>query len=294
MIRKKIGSKSCEIDTEDNIDIVDVIDEDLQEISVVGEPDFSDESGDIRRNELSKRAAEFRNKHSDLNDFVSEEVATHNIECTCDVCMKSFFRKSDSKSWDCPYCGHKYELEDLEEINTLQENPYKDIQVSDTRAQERRQRFQNLFQHRSDTWEDGRKEQISLELGSDEYEEYLDDLQSNNPENSNDSFHDRLEQHNEDLVTKNYDGLDNPESAKLEDSSLDDAAKMQRREEMQKRDIHAIAVRETIAAAALTETLSDDQLARAITTDNEVLYDRNVKPDEYINALKEYVVGPGY
>ena len=47
MIRKKIGSKSCEIDNEDNIDIVDVIDEDLQEISVVGEPDFSDESGDI-------------------------------------------------------------------------------------------------------------------------------------------------------------------------------------------------------------------------------------------------------
>ena len=60
---------------------------------------------------------------------------------------------------------------------------------------------------------------------------------------------------------------------------------------MQKRELHGKAVRRAIEAAALTETLTDDQLARMITDDNVVLYNESVKPDEYVEALKNYVVG---
>lgn len=290
MIRKKIGSNKNNISLEDDVDFLDS--DDLEQIASIGESDISEDND--RYDVLSSRALEFRNNRSFIEDAVVENsVNKHGVECTCNFCMKSFFRKENSIVWMCPYCGHKYEVEDLEEVNTLQDNPYKDIVQSDQRAKDRKRRFQNVFQRRSETWQDGRKEQLSLEMGSDEYGEYIDDLARNNPENSDDTFHDKLEQHNEDLVTKQYDTpQENPETAKLQGKAGEDSVSVQKREEMQKRNLHAVAVREAIAAASLTESLTDDQLARAITTDNEILYNKSVKPDEYVEALKDYVVGP--
>lgn len=290
MFRKTIGSRNRGISEEDS---VDMIDDELEEIHMMREQNESDTSDAARREKLSKKAAIVRNRRSDTEMFVSDERATHDVECTCDLCMKSFLRKPDAKFWTCPFCGHKYELEDLEEVDTMSENPYKDMVVSESHLDERRNHFRSIFDKKSETWEDGRKEQISLELGSEEYEEYLDDLQRNDPENPDDKFHAKLEKHNEDMVTKNFDTTDNPEAEKAQRNDIKEtSAKIQAREEMQKRDIHAKAVREAIAAAALTETLTDDQLARAITSDNVVLYDKSVKPDEYVDALKEYVTEP--
>ena len=290
MIRKKIGSNKNSISVEDDIDFLES--DDLEQVVSIGESDVCEDNN--RRNALSLRAAESRNSRSFIEDAVIENsVNQHGVECTCNFCMKSFFRKEDSIVWTCPYCGHKYEVEDLEEVNTLQDNPYKNIAQSDQRAKNRQRRFQNVFQRHTETWQDGRKEQLSLEMGSDEYGEYVDDLARNNSENPDDTFHDKLEQHNEDLVTKQYDTpQENPETAKSQGKAGEDSVSVQKREEMQKRDLHAVAVREAIAAASLTESLTDDQLARAITTDNEILYNKSVKPDEYVEALKDYVVGP--
>ena len=283
MIRKRIGSSYSNVTSDDDINDDAA---DLEELLSIGESSSSD---DERRDILALRAFEARDKHSDLD----VDNKSHDLECTCDVCMKSFFRNPDEINIVCPYCGHKFQIEDLEEIDMMQDNPYKETVFSNERSVERQKRFQNLFQHRPETWEDGRKEQISLELGSDEYGEYVDDLSRNNPKNPDDTFHQNLERHNENLVTKQYDvPQENPEAAKSYEKSGETSISIQKREEMQKRSLHAAAVREAIAAAALTPSLTDDQLAHAITTDNEVLYNSGIKPDEYVEALKDYVVEP--
>ena len=288
MFRKRIGSAVSKTSVEDEIDMVD---EELETMSSIGESGLSDDTSVVRREKLSKVAATVRNKRED--DFVSESSAddkSHDVECTCDICMKTFMHKSTDKIWTCPFCGHKIEVEDdLEEVNELQENPYKEM-MDEKRTQESTKRFLKIFNHSSETWQDGRKEQISLELGSEEYGEYIDDLQANNPEKADDSFHTQLETHNEDLVTKAYDdATENPEVH--EKRKGESAVDIKKREEMQKRELHGKAVRRAIEAAALTETLTDDQLARMITDDNVVLYNESVKPDEYVEALKDYVVG---
>lgn len=51
-----------------------------------------------------------------------------------------------------------------------------------------------------DTWTNEDKGQIHLGLGSDEYDEYLEDLQEHNPLKPNDNMHQELAEHNQDLV----------------------------------------------------------------------------------------------
>lgn len=287
MIRRKIGSRGVNISDEDNVDMVG---EDLEEVHTISERGFGSNDAD-RSLKLSEKVMKSRNRSCD--DVPNEdEAVSHDIECMCDVCRKSFFRKPDEISWNCPYCGQKFAVDDLEEVDTMSENPYKDVVVSDEQSVLRQDRFRAVFEERrSGKWEDGRKEQISLELGSDEYNEYVDDLQENHPDQPDDAFHAALEKRNEDMVTKNFDtDADNLEAQKVSSKNGETTVDIQKREEMQKRDRHAIAVREAIAAAALTDTLTDDQLARAITSDNMILYDKGVKPDEYIEALKEYVL----
>lgn len=287
MFRKRIGSVSKNISLDDD---VDMIDEDLTEVSSIGGSMSSDNASVVRRQKLSQIAANVRNRReSDVVSDTSADKDSHDVECTCDICMKTFIHKSTDKEWSCPFCGHKMEVEDLEEVNELQENPYKD-QMDEKRTRESTKRFSRIFHRSSETWQDGNKEQISLEQGSEEYGEYVDDLQANNPEKDDDTFHDALEEHNENLVTKAYDDTsENPEVK--EQRKGESAADVKKREEMQKRELHGKAVRRAIEAAALTETLTDDQLARMITDDNVVLYNESVKPDEYVEALKNYVVG---
>lgn len=285
MGRKKIGSNRAMVSPEDNLDAVGF--DELEEVSSIG--DSRKTENDSRRATLSMKIMDVRNRRSS-----GEEVTVNrDLECTCDLCMKSFFRKEGEVEWHCPYCGHKFEAEYLEEVDTMQENPYKDANMSDEQSKERKRRLQTIFHQRTDTWQDGRKEQLSLEMGSDEYGEYVDDLANNRPDKEDDSFHARLAQRNADLVTKQYDSpKENEESAKLDHNVGEDSIAMQKREEMQKRDLHDDAVREAIAAASVTASTSDDQLARSISAENVILYNRSIKPDEYIEALKDYVVEP--
>lgn len=287
MVRKKIFSKNSNSSLDDDVDIA--LTDDLEPVSSVGSNEYLQSNGIAFH--MQQQMQKFRNNNvsSDSQDIQSSSE----LACECDICMKSFFRKQNDVSWACPYCGHKMQKDDLEELNEMQDNSYKNLNVSECRAIDRRAKFQHLLQSRSDNWQDGRKEQLSLEMGSDEYSEYVDDLSFNCPDKDSDSFHVRLEQYNEDLVTKGYDSpYENEESAKLDKDIGETPVEIQKREEMQKRDLHVHAVREAIAASELTESLSDDALARAITSDNIILYNKSVKPDEYIEALKEYVVEP--
>lgn len=253
----------------DNVSAVDdVVDESVKEERVLLE-------------KLDKQIVKQRERqHSD--DTLVEQV--------CLDCHRVFFRDAAMTKGCCPYCGVMYEVPDesLESEHLPEDDLACRLEEKGRNEMRRRQVF--LFDDDKKNWTDDRKEQISLIPGSPEYEEYIEDLQERNPFRPDDTMHEELESHNEDLVTKLYDKAS--ENTEVDDEFDPGAIVEQQRvhEESIKRSIHTYAVRAAIAAAATTETLTDDQLARAITTDNPVLYDRSVKPEEYDEALTEYVM----
>lgn len=215
------------------------------------------------------------------------------VEVTCDICHKSFWYKAADKDVICPYCGSYQHIEELEEIHVTRHDDATFIrqEMLNAKAKEQKLRRQQMIMTNiDDKWQDTRKEQISLELGSSEYQEYVEDLKEHNPFKPEDEMHQALEEHNEDLVTKLYDKRDNPEVKESDLRVSDSAAKILAREEQQKRSMHAQAVKAALASAVYTETMSDDALATAITTDNPVLYDSSIKPDDYVQAIEDYVM----
>lgn len=198
----------------------------------------------------------------------------------CDSCGKWFRCLLSDPNPVCPYCGRTQEREDLLQVTAF---------GSALAAQQKSTLMDKVreMQQRKETWEDGRKEQISLEMGSAEYIERVEDLKMHDPFRPDDERHVELEEHNEDLVMKNQETPD--ENPYAEDDGRNVLVEEKLRSEREKRARHSEAVRAAIASAAITETLSDDELARAITTDNELIYDPKVRPKDYVKKLDEYV-----
>lgn len=216
------------------------------------------------------------------------------IEYECDICHKVSYHKVIERDWCCPYCGYHHDPTVYEEVSAIQKNSLSvdvlaRLEEISRRPEPHRQGIV-IEPLKVDVWVDGRKEQISLEPGSAEYLEYVEDLAAQDPFRPDDKRHVQLEQHNENLVTKKYDSPDeNPEAD--EGVSAAEVHKRQKIYEQQlKRAEHTKAVRAAIAAAAATPGLSDDKLARMITTDNPALYDPSVNPDDYDEAVVDYVM----
>lgn len=212
------------------------------------------------------------------------------ISQVCEQCHKLFYvsRKESNHDPVCPYCWYSAVHEEEEEAGFVpsecEEQTLSNLEVKAAQSSTR----MRVRMERSGKWENTAKEQISLEPGSEEYREYLDDLEAQDPLQPDDPFHQTLEERNENLVTKLYEKpKDNPEAEEDEHGLL---KKQPILNEAMKRAIHADAVRTAIAEAAKTQTMTDDQLARAITTDNPVLYDPSVKVDEYDDVLADYVL----
>lgn len=222
--------------------------------------------------------------HSEKTADVKTDAGS--ISHQCDACHKVFWQKTGEPLGACPYCGSRIHLEELEELHVTNHEIHPVVQQLQDKIH-----MGAMLLARGSTWTDTRKEQISLEQGSPEYQEYVEDLQELDPMQPDDEMHAALEDHNEDIVTRLYDKLDKDnELAQQAAQQSDPAYKINAREESLKRSMHATAVRTALASAALTETLTDDQLARAITTDNPVLYDQNVKMDDYAKALSDFVM----
>lgn len=234
------------------------------------------------------------------------------VEFVCDVCLKPFVCKREDVDLVCPHCFAKHHIDiDLEEVHVTQRDSDGLVQRLDEKAKERAMihanggivvakevetsvRFtEDILNHNpKDKWEDTRKEQISLEPGSPEYLEYLEDLQDNDPSKPDDEMHVALEEHNEDLVTKGHDAEfeDNPESDDVFVDNIEDAAEQAQREKREKMDVHA-AVLETLAVmAASTETDADDKVLRSDSIQTDLINDRSVSADEYKQAAESYVM----
>lgn len=197
----------------------------------------------------------------------------------CEACRK-WFRNTAKPGEEvrCPYCGTKFEQ--ASELHVFDPN----LSNQDKARLYAKVQEQLL---KKEKWEDTRKEQISLEMGSSEYLERVEDLKLHDPFRPDDEMHAVLEEYNEDLVLKGMEKEAENPYASDDDRILE--IEQRRNLEREKRSLHAKAVRTAIASAAITETLADDQLARAITTDNELLYDPTVKPRDYVRKLDEYI-----
>lgn len=212
--------------------------------------------------------------HETDDDFDMNYRRDNEIQC---IHCHRFYSQGDV----CPFCHMTQQDDDCELIEPFQDSTALNVARQGVRLSH------TYFQKNS--WEDTRKEQLSLELGSPEYEAYEEGLMEQDPFRPTDDDYQALLEHNADLVTQVYDTVDNPFVDDDELIGKETAAKILAREQQQKRAIHSKAVREAVRAAAQTDTLSDDALARAITTDNPMLYDAGIKVDDYIEAVQDYI-----
>ena len=213
----------------------------------------------------------------------------------CPFCRHTFVPDSDDVDLVCPSCGKTQEVPDMEEVHLTRQDGSLVLQVKlQEKAKQQASTMGKLyFENRKALWEDTAKEQLSLEKGSDGYADRIEDLEASDPMQPDDPMHQRLEDYNEDLVTKLYEKAEeNPQADDEAERNAQIRLQAEVHEEQLKRSIHTEVVRAAIAAAAKTPTLSDDQLARAITTDNPALYDDSISFDQYDDAIMDYVMEP--
>lgn len=273
--RRKIGSGSFVTDYDD-----------ISESS--GLQLVSDKSSSLDPYQVERLRALCYEKIKSDQESVSFVYPPGFVERICDMCQKPFVCKENELYPVCPHCGRKHTIDtDLQEVHV-------------TNSTERYQELQDKSQgfpvvSPDDAWQDSRKEQISLEPGSPEYQEYLRDLMENSPKKEDDAMHVALETRNEDLVTKGhdasfddnqfYDDVDN-----VLDPNDDTVAKRESREITEKLDVHAAVLEALAAMVVVTPTVADDKILRSQSFQYDVLHDRSISADEYHDAVESYVM----
>lgn len=137
---------------------------------------------------------------------------------------------------------------------------------------ERLRRRDVFFNNERDAWFNDTKNQTSLALGSEEYLEYLDDLEENHPTKEDDEMHVELESYNEDLRDKLAEKASQPS-----DSTMQKKLRWQMAKMAEAKRVHAEAVRMTLS----TESVDDDAKLKGLEGSNSLIYDDSVTPDNY-------------
>jgi hypothetical protein len=264
-------------------DLLSIDSSDLEEIHLTRS---SSEDDIDRRVKLDNQMKKLSDRKKDVDFVVSDR-----IEHICDVCHKSFFVNKDAVSFVCPHCGYHVSLDDAEEMHVTNHDGIASdmvVKLNEKAVRDRRRRFAR--NDSVDTWSDDNRTQISLEQGSDEYEEYVEDLKLQDPFRPDDDMHTELEEHNAELVTKLYNQADKVELSAEDPNEGRGYIKEKIVSEAVKRSVHANAVRSALKAASKTDKISDDELAQAITTDNPFLYNPAVAINEYDDRIVDYVM----
>lgn len=137
---------------------------------------------------------------------------------------------------------------------------------------ERLRRRGFLFNNDKDTWFNDAKNQSSLALGSEEYLEYIDDLEENHPSKEDDVMHAELEEYNEDLMDKLAEKATQPEDTTTKKKLRWQMAKM-----AEAKRVHAQATR----LALSTDSPDDDARLKGLEKSDGLIYDDGVTPDNY-------------
>lgn len=143
------------------------------------------------------------------------------------------------------------------------------------------------FNNGTDTWsaaDESSKGQLSLDMGSDEYEEFIEDRKENAPTAPRDKMHEELEKRNESLHS-----IKRAEKALENEMSTDDIKKIKFRKQEAKREVkklaHAVAVRE----AFRTMSKSDDERLDDADVEQEMIYDDSIEPGDFDDRWAGYV-----
>lgn len=135
--------------------------------------------------------------------------------------------------------------------------------------------------NRKTNWENDTKEQPYLIPGSAEYEEYKNDLVMHDPFRPDDVWHDELEERNEEVTAPRK--LDEADGNTSRWKSIRQQSKRVRFKEAKK---------ETMDAAALTESKDDDKKAADMKLKDldEIVFDDGVDSEEYMSkTLRKYI-----
>lgn len=132
------------------------------------------------------------------------------------------------------------------------------------------------------------KEQLSLDMGSAEYQEYCDDLQEVDPYKPDDEWHEKLEEHNE-----NHDDVLSDKAEKAQNQELG-ADKQSYRKRMYKESMFTAVKSAAITEAISTDSTVDDVAASRMNQADNILenlqYDNGISEDDYLpKALTKYL-----
>ena len=269
-MRRKVLRGADDIDIDEGLIAVDAIHSEYS----VGSLD--------RQQKLAMKMQESARRHANELLFPQESRKSCNEDlcCVCENCGYVFYRKDVSEFFSCPHCQarHHFEPAELVSFSREEQNTVKlEKLVAKERDADRRRQF-GIRPAAQDTSVNDAKNQSSLQMGSPEYREYLEDIQEQAPDRPDDAFHEALERHNV-QVEEQMDaaGEENPTGDLMERKAQSEAAK---------REIHDEVMASLAAVAARTATKADDRIVGKTGIDNPVLHDVNVSSDEYAEEME--------
>ena len=251
------------------------------------EPDDSLEEVSVTSSSSSERVQKLMSKKPNRSRSLPEEDFNNCVVVEsgviCVKCGMIFFPPKAEEWVVCPGCQARQHMEPVEEIHIL--NPNQDMQKAERLIQsaERQKRRAGIsLTAKSDTHFNDAKNQLSLQMGTVEYREYVEDLQEHNPMKADDQFHQALEQHNEQVPVE-------MEETNNTDNATDEFLERKAQDEIGKRQWHNAALGAVAMMASFTERQADDAVVSRIGIDNAALHDVTIRPDEYQGALETLV-----
>lgn len=133
-----------------------------------------------------------------------------------------------------------------------------------------------------DAWVNDERNQTSLFLGSDGYQDYIEDLEENAVDRPDDEMHAHLEDYNEQLAAE----LAEKASLEADPEKLRKTARKQEKQILAGR-IYANAE----LRAQKTATRLDDVILERLEKSNELVYDDSISPDKLDDAVDYLVFG---
>lgn len=241
---------------------------------------------------MQKKMESDRRKASEKLFLQTESVRQDEaLCCVCENCGYVFYRQDDSEFFSCPHCQAKHHFEPAEELFVTREENLdlarlEKLTMKEKEASRRKQAGLKPRVTAQDTRVDDAKTQTSLEMGSDEYQAYLEDLQEKDPAKPDDEFHVALEAQN---AGETVDG--EPLEEESQDGSSDSTHRVERKAQAAsaKLEIHDEVMVELKQEAARTKTKQDDIALSKVSEDNPALWDVNVSDTEYADALEDMV-----
>lgn len=258
-----------------NADDIVEPDEELEAVTIT-----SSSNTDRVQKLMSKQSRERVNGVSDGN---SDRCAVVQAGIICVKCGLIFFPLENDGWVVCPGCQVRQHTEPVEEVNVL--NPHQDMQRTEKlmqQADRQKRRPRISLSRNRDTHFNDAKGQLSLQMGSVEYREYVEDLKEHSPTRADDQFHEALEKRNEQIPVERT-------AENSDETPMDEFLERKAQDEVGKRQWHQSALGAVALMAASTRLRADDMVVQRIGIENAALHDVTIRPAEYQEALHTLV-----